>query len=76
MVILAIMILIGIHKYPEDKVNFKNLNQIGTDKISSRTITSTWDFNDLVDQVRKERHNYRSEVPRFSKEILGLCWYF
>lgn len=29
MVILAIMILIGIHKYPEEKVNFKNLNQTG-----------------------------------------------
>ena len=29
MVILAIMILIGIHKYPEDKVNFENLNQTG-----------------------------------------------
>ena len=76
MVILAIMILIGIHKYPEDKVNFENLNQTGRVWFLDGEIISSWDFNDLVEQVRKNRHNYRSEVPRFSKEIIGIGWYF
>ena len=76
MVILAIMILIGIHKYPEDKVNFENLNQTGRVWFLDDEIISSWDFNDLVEQVRKDRLNYRSEVPRFGKEIIGICWYF
>ena len=76
MVILAIMILIGIHKYPEDKVNFENLNQTGRVWILDSEIIFSWDFNDLVEQVRKDRHNYRSEVPRFSKEIIEIGWNF
>ena len=40
MIILAIMILIGLHKYPEEKVNFANLNQTGNMKYIKFIITT------------------------------------